>query len=275
MLRKLFFCLPAPFRLCIQLFYDASKQHISAHAAGICFFLLLALFPMAILTCTVLRAVGLTAADLLCALRPLLPSALYPLIKQLTEGFFAARSVGALSMAALLALWSASRGIYGIMRALNAVCRFEDRRGFLRRRLICLFYLILTLLALPAALLAHMMGYTLLLRAGRLFPLLQHLGTFLVLVLIHTGIYYAFPARKLRLRSCLIGSTFSALLWQLFTAVFSLYAQGAQSYSTFYGSLRFCALGLLWLYFCTMILLFGGCLSAEIHHRLKKPNTNM
>ena len=191
------------------------------------------------------------------------------------EGFFAARSIAALSATALAAIWSASRGIYGIMLGLNAVCAFQDHRGFVRRRLICLAYLLLMILGLPAVLAVHMMGYTILLHTGILFPLLRSLAAFCVLALFFTGIYFAFPAKKLSLCACLLSGCFSSLLWAAFTAAFSLYASGANAYSTFYGSLRFIALGLLWLYFCMMILLFGGALCAELHRRLSEPHSNL
>lgn len=274
MLQKLFSELPVFLRFFVNLTRSAAKQHLSAHAAGICFFLLLALFPMAILTCTFLRAVGFLPADLLRVLVPLLPNALLPLTRQLIEGFFAARSVAALSATALAAFWSASRGIYGIMLGLNGVGGFSDHRGFIRRRLICLAYLALAVLGLPAVLAAHMMGYTLL-RSGSLFSFLRYLIAFGILALLLTGIYFAFPAETLRLRICLICGCLSALLWAGFTAAFSLYASTANAYSTFYGSLRWIALGLLWLYFCMMILLFGGALCAELHRRLLEPNSNL
>lgn len=272
MLPKLILRLAVPLRSGILMLRSAANQHIGAHAAGICFFALLALFPTAILVCSVLSSVGFTANDLAAMLQPLLPAALLPLSLQLMEGFFAARSVGTLSATALLALWSASRGVYGLMRGINAVCCMNDRRSFLRKRFVCAAYLLTAVMALPAALLAHMMGYTFLIRLGVLLPLVQHLFSFLSLGAFFSAIYAAFPAAKLHWQVCLLGGFLAASGCQLFTAVFSVYALTAKSYSTFYGSLRFCALGLLWMYFCCMILLFGGLLSAAMHRRLTEPN---
>ena len=267
MFRKLFRHHPALVQFMVRTVRRTIQLPISVYAACICFFILLAIFPTVILICAVLRSVGISTGSLLLAVRPFLPQPLFPLARELMEGFFSARSIPTLSLTALLALWSASRGIYGIMLGLNAICGFTDQRSFIQKRLICLSYLSITLLSLPAVLAAHMMGYALLHRAGILIPLLQYAGSIVILALVFTGIYRTFPAKKLRLRACFYGSLLTSFLWQLFTALFSLYALHARTYSTFYGSLRFCALGLLWLYFCMMILLWGGFFSAEIHER--------
>jgi len=272
LLQKLFFRLPASLQSGILLLRSALSRHISAHAAGISFFMLLALFPMAILSCRVLGMIGFHPENLLAVLLPLVPTAFTGIITQLTEGFFAERSFGALSFTALLALWSASRGIYGLMRGLNAICGLEDNRSFLRRRLICIAYLAAMVLALPTALIAHMIGYTVLARIGVLLPLVQQLGSFLILGTLFSGVFAFFLAMRLRLKACMMGGFLAASLWQLFTALFSVYCLRANSYSTLYGSLRFCALGLLWLYFCMMILLFCGLISTEIHRRLAEPS---
>lgn len=272
MIQKLISRLPPRLQAFAQLLQIATNRHISAHAAGICFFMLLALFPAAILSCSILRVTGLSHTDLLNAIRLFLPAALLPLAAQLLQAFFAVRSIGTLSATALLAIWSASRGIYGIMLGLNAICSLQEKRTYLRRRLICAGYLLVVILLLPVSLVAHMIGNALLLSTGLLFALLQHLASVLILSLIFSTIYRAFPDARLRFRACLIGGIFAALGWQLFSALFSLYAHSANSYSIFYGSLQYCALGLLWLYFCMMILLFGGLLAGRIHLRLSRPH---
>lgn len=257
MLQHPFLHFPQPIRKCITMLQMAAARHISAYAACACFFLVLALFPAMILSCSVLQYVGLHETDLLNAVSPFFPAALLPLAEQLLQVLFSINSVSKLSLTALLTIWSASRGVYSIMLGLNAVCALTDHRSYLRRRLICAAYLLLAIFALPISL------------SVQLFTSahLQHITPLFTLGLIFSALYRAFPDTRLRMPSCLAAGFFAAAGWQLFSFGYSWYAQRATRYSAFYGSFAYSALGLLWLYFCMMILLFGGFLANEFHRQ--------
>ena len=53
----------------------------------------------------------------------------------------------------------------------------------------------------------------------------------------------------------------AALGWQGFSQLFSVYVDHLTGYSNIYGSVYALALGMLWLYFCMMIVLFGGAVN--------------
>jgi membrane protein len=56
----------------------------------------------------------------------------------------------------------------------------------------------------------------------------------------------------------------AAVGWQGFSKLFSVYVAHFQDYANIYGSVYAMALGMLWLYFCMSILLFGGVLNRVI-----------
>ena len=79
----------------------------------------------------------------------------------------------------------------------------------------------------------------------------------------------ALPNRRSRFLPSLPGAVFTAVLWQLFTHGFSLYVEHmAGRYTNIYGSVYTVAIGLLWMYWCICILLFGGLIN-----RCLTPNT--
>ena len=69
--------------------------------------------------------------------------------------------------------------------------------------------------------------------------------------------------------SALPGAFASAVLWVLFSRLFSAYAERCGHYSLYYGSLSVMALAMLWFYACMYILFCGGILNCELE-RLRK-----
>ena len=83
-----------------------------------------------------------------------------------------------------------------------------------------------------------------------------------VQILIFDLIYLALPNRRNRFGGSLPGAALAAVGWQLFSRGFSLYVETMLGrYTNIYGSIYTAAIGLLWIYCCMCILLFGGFLN--------------
>ena len=80
-------------------------------------------------------------------------------------------------------------------------------------------------------------------------------------------LYCIFPNRPVRAASALPGAFSAAVLWMLFTRLFSTYAERFGHYSLYYGSLSVMALAMLWLYICMFLLFCGGILNCELERR--------
>ena len=155
--------------------------------------MVLSAFPMLVLLLGMLRYTALEPQDLMELCRVFLPEALQGLAWQLildTEG-----NGSLLSVSALTALWSAGRGMYGILRGLNAVAGVREERSWLRVRLLSAGYTLLFILVLVLTLTLHVFGGRLLEYFG-----LRRLGglRFAVLLLVQTmvfcGMYVRLPA---------------------------------------------------------------------------------
>lgn len=70
--------------------------------------------------------------------------------------------------------------------------------------------------------------------------------------------------------SALPGAFAAAVLWMLFTRIFSVYAEKFGNYSLYYGSLSVMALAMLWLYICMYLLFCGGILNRELEQRRRR-----
>ena len=146
--------LPKPIKRIIS---EVPGLDIPACAGNASYFLLLSLFPLAILLLSVLQYIPVTQADLLSFIELLVPETLWPFFDYLTNDLYAGRSTAILSISVVMMLWSASRGLHSILCGLNNVTGAKETRPWLRRRLICMGYTLLTMVALLLTLLFGIM----------------------------------------------------------------------------------------------------------------------
>ena len=250
-----------------NLIYNIDDMQIPVYAANACYFLAISIFPALLLLLASLRYTPLSATDLLRLLEGILPGALMGAAESLIVSTYYNSSAGLLSISALAALWSASRGIHGLLTGLNRIYGVHEDRTWLYTRLISVGYTFVFLLLVIVTLVFQVFGEAL---ADRLWvghfllELIDWRSTWLVTtqILIFDLIYMVLPNRRNRFLWSLPGAVLAALGWQLFSRVFSTYVEHMLSrYSNIYGSVYTVALGLLWVYCCMCILLFGGLLN--------------
>lgn len=245
--------------------------HIPNHAAAACYFMALAVFPALVLLLSLLRFTPLTAADLAELLDGVVPDVLLPSVTRLITSTFENANSALVSVSAVTALWSASRGIYGLVMGLDAIYGATRERNYLHARLLSVVYTFLFLLVLILTLVLHVFGNTILsLLPSEKNILLRFLTEvidlrfFLLLVIqtaLFTAMYRFLPSRRCRVRECIPGALLSSLGWLIFSDLFSIYVENFNKYANIYGSVYTVALSMLWLYFCISILFYGGALN--------------
>ena len=246
-----------------------SSFNVSTHAASASFFIVLSIFPMMMLVLSLLRYLPVTPQDLLDTLDNVLPEALLPLAEYLVNDLYSTHVLALVSVTVLVALWSASRGVYGILGGINAILGSNEHRSYLRRRFTALIYTFLLILALLLTLGLQVFSKTLLVMVARwdirVFNVLSELVrlrllfTTALLALLFTMIYAFFPAKKMHLRDVLPSAAAVAVGWMVFSYLFSIYVDHGGS-SRFYGSMTLVVLSMLWLYICMCMLFYGGVL---------------
>lgn len=256
---------------------EISDKKIGIYAANASFFILLSIFPALMLILSLLQYTPLTQDDFLDAANSLVPSMMEPLLKYIVTDLFANKSITLISITAITTIWSASRGVYSLLDGLNGIYALEDRRNYLYRRILCIFYTLLLFAALLITLVLHVFGQNISqFLASKPIPLFKLLLFFmqlrwLVISLLLTGlftlIFKVFPNRKLKIRQVLPGAAASAVGWVIFTSLFSYYVDKFSSYSRLYGSLSVIAVSMLWLYFCLSILFYGALLNTYLERR--------
>lgn len=245
--------------------------NIPLYAANASFFVILAVFPALVLLLSLLRYTDLSVENLIQALQGVIPAALMDMARELILETYDNSSGALVGLSAVTALWSAGRGVYGLMQGLNAIYGAREDRGYIHIRLISMAYTFVFLLVLLLTLVLHVFGNTLLrwLRYTdspviRVLTGVVDLRFFLLLIvqtLIFTLMFMVLPNERNRFWGSLPGALLASLGWLVFSDAYSIYVENFSGYANVYGSVYAVALAMLWLYCCMSIVFYGGALN--------------
>lgn len=260
-----------------QFLTEVRRMNISVYAANACFFLVLSVFPALLLILGILRYTPFEVEMLTQLLTGVVPAAFLKKTEQLIRMSYDNLSGTTLSLTAVTALWSASRGIFGIVTGLNAVYGVREDRGYLHKRLISVVYLFLFLLVLVLTLVLHVFGTAILRFLYRLpVPFLDvaaeviDLRFFLLLFLqtaVFTAMFMVLPNRKNSFRESVPGALLASSGWLIFSDLYSIYVEKFARLTNIFGSVYALALAMLWLYCCMTIVFYGGALNRFLMDR--------
>ena len=247
------------------------ELHIPLHAANACYFIVLSVFPALLLVLSLLRYTGLQVETLVEVVCSVLPAALADTAEDLVICTWQSTSGAVVGLSAATAIWSASKGVYGLLTGLNAVYGVSENRGYLYTRGISVVYTFVFFLVVLLTLALHVFGnsilgmLTMVDNAVIIFLVdLLDLRFFLLLgiqSLVFTLMFMALPNKRNRFRDSLPGGVLASLGWLVFSDVYSIYVENFNSYANIYGSIYAVALCMLWLYCCMSILFCGGALN--------------
>ena len=250
------------------------QLNVGIHAAAASFFLILSVFPALMLVLSLLRFTGLQAQALTEFVEGFVPGALMGYVRRLIFNTYDNSSGTILSLSAVTALWSASRGVYGILTGFNAIYEVPENRGYFKTRAVSMVYTVLFIAVLLLTLAVSVFGTTIL----EMLPKAEHpvisfvwnlidLRFVLMLTiqtLLFTTMYAVLPGRRNRFLDSFPGAVLASLGWLVFSDLFSLYVENFSRYSNIFGSVYAVALSMLWLYCCISIVFYGAVVNRGI-----------
>jgi membrane protein len=250
---------------------EQSAQQIGLAASGAAFWLVIAAFPTGI---AVVSLFGLVVspekvADDLGSLARAAPSSLGSLITQQLRRVAAADRAGVtteLVVSVVLAVWSASAGIYNLDRAIRYSFGLPHQRYVeTRARALAGAFAVVVLLgslALGAALVGARVPAVALALVG--VPLVLAALTLGVAVLYRFAI-----GPTVRPRQLLPGAVFAALAVVVSLAAFAVYLALSSRFAAVYGAFAGAVIGMIGLYFAVYAVLLGAVLNAQLNRRKK------
>ncbi len=260
---------------------SVARLRVGLYASHAGFFIVLSLFPSLVLLLGLLRHTGLAVNNLIAVLEGFIPEALMPAAKNLVLSTYMGTSGTVLSLSALTALWSASRGIYGLLTGLNSIYEVTEDRGWFYTRAVSVGYTFAFLIVLLLTLILNVFGNSLLGSTLLDSDLLRFLADvvdlrFLLLLLLQTGLFtamfMALPNRRNGFRESVPGALLASAGWLIFSDLFSIYVRHFSGYANVYGSVYGVALSMLWLYWCMCIVFYGGALNRYLIKKRRGKN---
>ena len=252
------------------------RDRVRAHAAEAAFFIIMSVFPILMLLLTMLRYTTLTSEQVIFTIEELTPFAITQELQPVVDSIFS-QSTALVPWTALVAVWTAGKGILGLSDGLYSIFQIEDRQNYFVIRFRCACYTVVMVIALIVSLFILVFGYSIETYLLKKIPLLTAYQdeltvlptsvALLILLVLFTVLYTFLPNRRMRFFHQIPGAVFTAVSWGLFSYVFAIYLKYAKNMSVLYGSLTTLIVVMLWLYSC-MYLLFIG---AEINHYLANP----
>jgi len=254
---------------------ELRRDHVSLLAAGVAFKALLALFPALIAAVSLwgLLADPETITEQISGLVSALPDDIGGIIEQqLTQ--VAGTGSGALSwtvaLSILLALWTASAGMAGLVEGCNAAYDEIDERSFVHKRGLALAFTVggLVFLLLALGLIAVLPALLGTLGLGPGAELAVRIGQWPILALLAMAVMaliyrYAPDRAEPRFRWVTGGAVLATLVWLVASAAFTVYVEVAGRFTETYGALAGVIVLMLWLYLTAFSILLGAEFNAE------------
>jgi membrane protein len=268
----------------VELVHEWRDDRVTGLAAEIAFFGVLSLFPTLIAITAALGSLEVVAGsdvatraqdEVVEFLRRVLTDEAAGTVDAVQD-LFTGSEPGIVTVGALAAVWAASRGFVALVKALDVVYDLDERRGYVRLRVVAL------LLALGSVLVAAVMLAMLvvgpLLGTGRdvadavglgdtfagVWNLLRWPVAVAVMVAWAATVLHVAPNHRTPWRRDLPGAVLASLAWGLVSAGFRLYLSLAAGANQVLGTLGGSLILLLWLYLLGVGLLLGGELNAVL-----------
>ncbi|AWB47653.1 ribonuclease [Gemmobacter aquarius] len=271
--------------IALRVWKSLGEDKLLLIAAGVTFYLLLALFPAlgSFVALYGLIADPATVAEHVSLLQGVMPGPATELLSTQMTRLAGAQS-GDLGLSAIIALlislWSANGGVKAIFEGVNIAYDEQEKRSFLRLTLatlaftlgamVLLIALIGALAVLPAVLALAPFG-----EVTEIVVSLLRWPLILVLIGLALAVLYRFaPSRTPpEWKWVTWGSGLATVLWVAASVAFSVYLESFADFGASYGAMAAPIAFLLWVWISIIVILLGAEVNAEMEHQTAHDTT--
>ena len=261
-----------------------SGDHVGAYATQAAYFLILSFIPCILFLTTLVRYTPITYNMVRDAIVAFVPENIQSFVLGIVVDVYK-RSTAIVPISALVALWSAGKGMQSLINGLNTIYHVMETRNWLITRIYAVFYTFSLVVALIICLLMLVLGNRIQELAAMYVPfvgkvLSRILGArtelvFAVLFLVFLLLYKVLPNRKATLKSQVPGALIIAVAWSIFSYGFSFYFEIFPGFSNMYGNLTTIIMVMIWLYFCMNLFLYGAEINAYFEKDFRKAHRSV
>lgn len=258
---------------------EIEEDTVTDLAAQLSYYFIFSLFPFLFFLVTLVAYMPFApgAVDaMMDRIRPLVPGDALGVVSQHLNSIVGETRPKLLTVGLVVALWTASRGVDALRKALNLAYDVSESRPYWKTQGLALLVTLLGGLLIP-------LSFTILLLGGRVgswvadklelvdefhlvWSWLRWPFTAALVMLMLSLCYYLLPDVRQRFKYITPGSVIGTLAWLGSTWGFTQYVEHFGKYDVTYGSIGGVVVLLLWLYISGLIFILGGELNAILEH---------
>ncbi|WP_105441151.1 YihY/virulence factor BrkB family protein [Neorhizobium sp. T25_13] len=268
-----------------RVYAGVTRDRIMLIAAGVTYYLLLALFPAASALVSLYGFVADPSAivDRITFLSSVMPADGLNIFLEQLRALTSERNT-TLSIALIgglaLALWSANNGMKALFEAMNVAYAEEEKRSIVRLNLISLLFTLGALLLAIVILFAMGVVPAVLryLWLDRFTEITIRLARWPVMMLFVAGgimmLYRFGPSREpAKVKWLTWGAAFSTVAWLAASIAVSFYLGNIADYNATYGTLGALIGFMVWTWISVIIVIVGAEINAELEHQTARDST--
>lgn len=263
-----------------KLIYRILNHDTLSYGGSLTYFLVLSIFPFLISLINAINFSGILDPEYIFSLLDVLPSEIQSIVTDFLRELQSSSSGSFFTISFVAGLFTASTAVFKLIKIINSSYGFDEKRGFIKLRLIALFFTLSLITMLFMLILTQIFGqiiYVTVIKyldidneffemmwriAKNIIPLIYMLVTFILL-------YKFSPSRSrenmVTFRGVLPGAIFSTFGVIIVSLVFGFYVSNFGKYSITYGSLGGIIVFLIWLYLLSTIILIGAEINATLY----------
>ena len=253
---------------------DIDISYIDEHAAGCAYYTILAFIPLLLLILTLTKYFGIDEKLFIYILEGIIPGdilneAVISIVKEVQS-----KSVGTITISAIITLWSAGRGFFALCKGLSSAYKVETENEYIRFKLRALISTIIFIMVVLVSLVLLVFGNSINMFLKEKFNIYSNAIDFIlsgkiiisiiILSLIFTIVYRFIPKHEYKLKSQIPGAVFAATACNIVSIFYSIYVDLFTGFSFMYGSLTAIVLAMLWIYACMYSILLGATINKLI-----------
>ncbi|MDD4690217.1 MAG: YihY/virulence factor BrkB family protein [Eubacteriales bacterium] len=256
-----------------------NQDCIGAYSAQAAFFIIISFFPFLMLLLSLASMLNISAPIMEYFSVDLMPKAVQNMVNSIVNEVYSGGTKSMISIAGILTLWAASKGVTALITGLNSVYGIPETRNFVMVRVLSMIYTILFSIVLIVVIVILVFGKSLYHWLIGSFPWMSDVLTpilsvrtivaYFSLTLFFWALFIVIPHRRARVFTEIPGAIIASSGWIGFSYLFSYYIDNIGNYSYIYGSLTAVVLFMVWLWFCMFILFVGAEINILLQGRCR------
>lgn len=250
------------------------EHQLAAFAAQMAYFFVLSFFPLLIFILSIISKLNLNYEFMVDAMRRFLPSSISIMITEFIGQTISTEGSAVLSLSGFVMLYSASRAVNALQRAINISYEVVETRNLVVVKLLGIMYTLLFTVIIILSLIIPTIAkelvefistwlvYEVDVKWVYFFHYLRNILLLSSVVIVIVSIYSFLPNKKMHLRDIYPGALFAIGGSLVTNLIFSNVVVVLTDYSILYGSLSAIIAFMIWMNFLAQIIILGAEINA-------------